>query len=40
MYIDWILSFGLCSAPKIFSAVADAIKWISHKKGINKGLHS
>ena len=39
MYIDWILPFGLHSAPKIFSAVAIVIQWILHKKGITKGLY-
>ena len=39
VYIDWILQFGLHSAPKIFSTVAIAIQWILHKKGITKGLH-
>ena len=39
VYIDRMLPFGLRSAPKLFSAVADAIQWIIHRKGITKGLH-
>ena len=27
IYIDSMLPFGLCSAPKIFNAVADALHW-------------
>ena len=39
IYIDKALPFGLRSAPKIFSAVADAIQWILLKKGIVNSLH-
>ena len=39
IYIDKALLFGLRSAPKIFSAVADAIQWILLKKGIVNNLH-
>ena len=39
VFIDKVLPFGLRSAPKIFSAVADAILWILTKKDITKGLH-
>ena len=39
VYIDRVLPFGLQSVPKLFSAVADALQWILHKKGIEKGLH-
>ena len=39
VYIDRVLPFGLRSAPKLFSAVAGALQWILHKKGIEKGLH-
>ena len=38
-YINRVLPFGLSSATKISSVVADAIQWILHNKGINKGLH-
>ena len=39
VYIDKVLPFGLRSAPKIFSAVADAVQWILGNNGIRKGLH-
>ena len=39
VYIDKVLPFGLRSAPKIFSAVADAVQWILSNNGIRKGLH-
>jgi len=28
IYMDRMLPFGLFSAPKIFSAIADAVQWI------------
>ena len=39
MQIDKVLPFGLRSALKIFSAVADAVQWILGNNGIRKGLH-
>ena len=39
LYVDKVLPFGLRSAPKIFSALADALQWILHRNGISKGLH-
>ena len=33
-YADARLLFGLCSAPKIFTAVADALEWILRSKGV------
>ena len=39
IYIDKALPFGLRSAPKIFSALTDAMMWILHEKGINLALH-
>ena len=33
-YTDKALPFGLRSAPKIFTAVADALQWILSNKGI------
>ena len=27
-YIDGVLPFGLCSAPKIFNSIADLLQWI------------
>ena len=34
-----MLPFGLRSAPKIFSTIADAIQWILHQKGIRNIIH-
>ena len=39
IYIDRALPFDLRSAPKIFSAVADAIQWILASKGLSNSLH-
>lgn len=39
MYVDRALPFGLRSAPKIFSAVADFISWVLHCHGIAHQLH-
>jgi len=34
IFVDGMLPFGLCSAPKVFSAVADASNGVSQKKGL------
>ena len=34
IYVDGMLPFGLRSAAKIFTAVADAIEWIVRRKGV------
>lgn len=39
MYLDTSLPFGLRSAPKIFSAVADALAWVLHSHGVRHQLH-
>jgi len=39
MYIDKMLPFGLRSAPKIFSAIADGLQWILVQNGITHLLH-
>ena len=39
VYIDKRLPFGLRSAPKIFSAVADALQFILLSRGITHSLH-
>ena len=39
VYIDKVLPFGLRLAPKIFSAVADAIQWILHLNGVDNIIH-
>ena len=38
-YVDRALLSGLCSAPKVFSAVADAIAWILFSNGVYFVLH-
>ena len=38
-YIDRALHFGLRSAPKILSAVADLVAWVLHQQGIKHQLH-
>ena len=39
VYVDRMLPFGLCSTPKIFSAIADTVQWMLRRNGISKGLH-
>ena len=39
IFIDMALPFGLCSAPKIFTAVADAAEWILRQEGVDVVLH-
>lgn len=39
LYVDTRLPFGLRSAPKIFTAVADAVEWILRKEGVNFVIH-
>ena len=34
IFVDGVLPFGLRSAPKIFTAVADALEWIVRKRGV------
>ena len=34
LYVDSALPFGLRSAPKIFTAVADALEWIAKQEGL------
>jgi hypothetical protein len=38
-FIDTALPFGLWSAPKIFSAFADALAWILQARGVAWQLH-
>lgn len=33
-YVDGMLTFGLRSAPKIFTAVTDALEWVVHSRGV------
>ena len=39
VYVDRALPFGLRSAPKIFTAVADMIAWALHMAGIRDQIH-
>ena len=39
VYIDRALPFGLRSAPKIFTAVADAMAWALYSNGVEYVLH-
>ena len=39
VYADQALPFGLCSAPKIFTAVADAVGWALLESGIPYHIH-
>ena len=38
-YIDKALPFGLRSAPKIFSAIADALTWAMIQAGVHTVIH-
>ena len=38
-YVDRALPFGLCSAPKIFTAFADFLAWVLHRHGITHQFH-
>ena len=38
-YINTVLPFGLRSAPKIFTALADALQWIICKQGATLVAH-
>ena len=38
-YLDTALPFGLRSAPKIFSALADALEWVLASRGVQWQLH-
>ena len=39
VYIDTALPFGLRSAPKIFTALADALQWIAENSGVSNLWH-
>ena len=38
-FIDKALPFGLRSAPKLFSALTDAMMWCLHERGLQTALH-
>ena len=39
LYVDSTLPFGLRSAPKIFTGVADAVEWMAKQEGVESVLH-
>ena len=39
VFVDAALPFGLRSAPKIFSAVADALLWVMLRGGVSAAIH-
>lgn len=39
VFLDTALPFGLHSAPKIFSAVADALLFIMMSNGVDSSIH-
>ena len=39
LYVDGALPFGLRSAPKLFTALADGLLWIMGRHGITEALH-
>ena len=39
LFIDTVLPFGLRSAPKIFTAIADAAEWIMKQEGVRSVIH-
>ena len=39
LFIDTALPFGLRSAPKIFTALADAAEWVVHQRGVEFVIH-
>lgn len=39
LYVDSTLPFGLRSAPKLFTALADAVEWILKQEGVEGVMH-
>ena len=39
IYVDGCLPFGLRSAPKIFTAIADAVEWAVREAGVQHVMH-
>ena len=39
VYVDTMLPFGLRSAPKIFTAIADGLEWIARQNGVTRIEH-
>ena len=39
LYVDCVLPFGLCSATKIFTSIADALEWRLKEEGVEVVFH-
>ena len=39
LFVDTALPFGLRSAPKIFTAIADAVEWVAKQAGVRFVIH-
>ena len=39
MYVDAVLPFGLRSAPKLFTALADGLAWMAKEHGVVYYFH-
>ena len=39
IFNDTTMPFGLCSAPKIFTALADAVEWVLRERGVQFVIH-
>ena len=39
LYLDTALPFGLCSAPKLFTAMADGLSWAMMCEGVSHFIH-
>lgn len=39
VFVDTVLPFGLRSAPKIFTAIADVLEWAVRQRGVQTVLH-
>ena len=39
LFVDTALPFGLRSAPKIFTAIADAVEWVAKHAGVRFVIH-
>ena len=39
VFVDNVLPFGLRSAPKIFTALADALEWVVRQAGVEEVMH-
>ena len=35
LFLDTVLPFGRRSAPKLFTAVADAVEWVAKQRGMH-----